>query len=258
MNETIKEKDWVLLYFNKKRHYIYRVTETKVNLNEGIVHLDKLLGKRYGDIEKTHLGVPFRILKPTIMDIILEKFTRKTQVIYPKDLGYIILKAGIGPGSNVLEAGTGSGVLTAIIANFVRPNGKVLTFEIRKDLYELAIKNIKKLGLETYVRFHQADIREAEIDTDIDAIILDLPDPWNVICKISHFLKIGGRIICFLPTINQIEKTYLALKEKGFIMIEASELLERKYELKKNAIRPKTLMRGHTGYIISAVKLLHI
>ncbi len=250
----IKEKDWVLLYFNEKRSYIYRVTNRKVSLNEGTISLDSLIGKRYGDLEKTHLGIPFKILKPDIMDIILQKFTRKTQILYPKDIGYIILKTGIRPGSYILEAGTGSGVLTAILANFVQPNGKIYTYEIRRDLYEIAKKNLKKIELDKYVIFHLCDIRQAEIEQEIDAIILDLPDPWDIISKISKILKTSGKIMCFLPTINQVEKTYLALKENDFIFIQAVELLERKYELKKNAIRPQTLMRGHTGYIVYATK----
>ncbi|RLF08164.1 MAG: hypothetical protein DRJ64_01555 [Thermoprotei archaeon] len=255
MNMIVGENDWIILYFSEKRRYIYQVSDKEISLNEGIVNLGNLIGKEYGGVFKTHLGVPFRVVKASLLDVILEKFKRKTQIIYPKDLGCIIIAANIKPGSRVIEAGTGSGVLTAIIANYIQPSGRVFTYEIRREFYETAIRNLRRIALDKFVEFKLEDIKEAKLEKNVDSVVLDLPDPWNVLQNVSEALRSGGKIVCFVPTINQAEKTHLTLKENGFIFVETKEVLERKYEVKKGATRPYTLMRGHTGYIVSATKI---
>ncbi|HDI32035.1 MAG TPA: tRNA (adenine-N1)-methyltransferase, partial [Thermofilum sp.] len=181
-------------------------------------------------------------------------FKRKTQVVYPKDIGTIVLLADICPGSLVVEAGTGSGFLTAILANFVKPSGKVFTYEVRREFQEVAIKNLTMVGLERYVEFKLKDIRKGIDEKEVDAVILDMPDPWNVADIAFSSLRSGGKIVCFLPTINQVERVVETLKERGFIMIEVREILERTYKVKRGETRPEVFMIGHTGYIVSGGK----
>jgi len=249
----IKRSSWVLLYFKENRFYLARAGEGKLNTNEGIIDLDSLVNKSYGIKGKTHLGLEYIVSKPDLITL-FKIFKRKTQVVYPKDIGTIVLLADICPGSLVVEAGTGSGFLTAILANFVKPSGKVFTYEVRREFQEVAIKNLTMVGLERYVEFKLKDIRKGIDEKEVDAVILDMPDPWNVADIAFSSLRSGGKIVCFLPTINQVERVVETLKERGFIMIEVREILERTYKVKRGETRPEVFMIGHTGYIVSGGK----
>lgn len=253
MDERVASGSWVVAYFNERRRYLVRAGSGAFNTNEGVIDLEELVGACYGERWKTHLGIDFILVRPSILDL-LEAFERKTQVIYPKDSGYIVLLAGIGPGSRVVEAGTGSGYMTAVLAHAVGPSGKVYTYEIRRDLQDIAVKNLRKIGLEERVVFKHGDVRRDVEERSVDAAVLDIPDPWNAAANVLRSLRPGGRIVCFLPTINQLERTFLALTNKGFIMVEARELIERKYKVKRGETRPETLTIGHTGYIVSATR----
>ena len=249
----ITDNSWVLIYFKEGRTYVTPISKEALHTNEGIIPLNRLVGKEYGIKGRTQLGIEYVVSRPTLTDL-LKTFERKTQVVYPKDMGLIILLADIGPGSRVVEAGTGSGFLTAVLANFVRPDGKVFTYELRQEFQEIAMKNLSSIGLNRYVVFKLKDVRKGIDEKEVDAVVLDMPDPWNVAEAAYSSLRSGGRVVCFLPTINQVEKTYDALRRKGFIMVEAREILERCYKVKRGETRPEMFMVGHTGYILSATK----
>jgi len=181
-------------------------------------------------------------------------FKRGTQIVYPKDAAYIALHVGIGPGSRVVEAGTGSGALTAVLAHFVKPTGRVYTYEVRREFLEIAKRNLKRAGLDEYVEFKLKDIRKGIDEQDLDAVVLDMPDPWNVAPLAYEALSSGGAIACFVPTVNQMEKVAAALAKTGFIKIDAVELLERHYKAVLGETRPLSMMIGHTGFIIIGKK----
>ena len=254
MDDRIKEGDFVLIYFNEKRRYLIRVGKTSYNFNEGIVKSSDIIGKDYGSKGTTHLGEEYVLIKPSIIDIIYKGFKRKTQVIYPKDAALIILKTGIGPGYRVVEAGAGSGYLTALLAYHVRPNGKVYAYDIRRDFINLAAENLAKAGLSSYVIFKERDIREGIDEREIDAAILDLPSPWLALSNAFKALRHGGTLACFIPTINQVEKTVEKAFEEGFVAVETIELMERSYKVKSGETRPFQRMIGHTGYMVFARK----
>ena len=185
----------------------------------------------------------------------LETLQRHTQVIYPKDAAYILLTADIGPGSRVVEAGTGTGYMTALLAWHVRPSGKVYTYEIRKDFYEKALKNLEALGVIQYIEAKNKDIKKGIDEKEVDAVILDMPDPWNVVEEAKNALIHGGTIAIFVPTIPQLEKTVVSLRKADFKRIEPIEIQLRKYKPVPEELRPETLGIIHTGYVVFARKL---
>lgn len=253
-NNEINKGDFVLLYLNKKRKFLVKAEEKRFGTDKGIIDLGEIIGKKYGIHIKSHLGYEFIVTKPNIIEIIYNAFKRKTQVLYPKDVGYIILTSGVGPGSRVVEAGAGSGFLTAILAYYVRPNGHVYSYEIREDLIELVKENLSNIGLLEYVTLKHKDITKGIDESDVDAIILDMSMPWKVVRHAYSALKNGGVFVAFLPTINQVERTVEKLRESNFIEINAIEIFLRNYKVAKGETRPETLMIAHTGYIVHAKK----
>ncbi|RLE55344.1 MAG: hypothetical protein DRJ26_00965 [Candidatus Methanomethylicota archaeon] len=252
--DAICEGNYVLMYLNKRRTYLVKVRRGQVlHTHKGYIKLDELIGKRYGSKIKSHLGYTFIALKPTLRDYVF-KFSRKTQIIYPKDIALIVLYSGIGPGSRVVEAGTGSGALTSALAYYVKPTGKVYSYEIREDVLEVAKKNLEKAGLLDYVEFKLKDVTEGIDEKNVDAVILDLATPWLVVPHAYEALADWGVFTSYSPTIDQVVKTVEALKKEGFVATECLECLVRKIKVIPGETRPETLMIGHTGYIVIARK----
>jgi len=223
--------------------------------HKGFIRLDGVIGKRYGDRVKSNLGVDFVLLKPTIRDYVM-KMIRRTQIIYPKDMALIVLHTGIGHGSKVVEAGTGSGALTSYLAHYVKPDGCVYSYEVREEFIETARKNIEKAGVLDYVKIKNKDITQGIDEKAVEAVILDLATPWLVVSHAYKALRGGGALSSFSPTIDQVLKTVEALQEAGFVDIETIECLTRRIQVKRDQTRPETFMVGHTGYITFARKAL--
>lgn len=254
----MREGDWVLIYIDERRIFLTKVEKGKrFESDKGVLRLDTIIGLRYGSMVELSTGVKAYILSPLFHDFFL-KYKRLTQVIYPKDLGFIIFLSGINSGSKVLEAGVGTGFLTTTLAHIVRPNGKVYAYEIREDFYENALRNLRISGLLDYVELNQGDVRDAKNKLkDIDAVFFDLPNPWDYLDVAYEVLKPSKPLIVFVPTVNQVEKTVLSLrKHGGFTDIHAYELLLREYQVKEGATRPRSYMIGHTGFIVFARKVL--
>jgi len=244
----------VLLYLNERKSWIVRVEEgKKFHCHRGIVELGELMGKHYGFEVSTTLGARLRAMPADYLDH-LERISRRTQVIYPKDMAYIALMANVRSGSRVLECGTGSGALTSYLAGLVRPGGKVITYEMREEFQENARRNIEKLGLSDSVEFRLKDLTSGIDESDLDSMVLDMATPWLVMAQAYQALRAGGRLVSFSPTINQVEKTVEEMRMVGFVGIKAVELIMRTYKVKANETRPDMVMVGHTGYIVSARK----
>jgi len=251
--EVVKDGDLILIYFNKREKYITNVKSGKSFYTyKAVIDFDEIIGLPYGSRIKLKSGVELVISRPNLEDIIYTSFIRRTQVLYPKDIGLIIIKSGIGPGSRVVEAGSGSGFLTAYIAYFIRPNGHVYSYEIRPEFIEIAKRNVAILGLDDLVTFKMQDITEGIDEDNVDAVILDMPSPWNVVRHAKAKLKHGGTFVSFVPTVNQMEKVVLELKRRNFIEVEATELIMRSYKVAMGETRPASVGISHTGYIVSA------
>jgi tRNA (adenine57-N1/adenine58-N1)-methyltransferase len=175
--------------------------------------------------------------------------------MYPKDIGFILTSMSVGPGQTVLEAGTGSGSMTVALAYAVGPQGRVFSYERRPEFQALARKNLERLGLEERVDFRLGDIADGFTETDVDALFLDVPNPWDYIRQARSALKPGGFFCNLVPTFNQIEKLLYALRREHFAFIEVCELLMRYYKPEPTRLRPTDRMIAHTGYLTFARRI---
>jgi tRNA (adenine57-N1/adenine58-N1)-methyltransferase len=206
---------------------------------------------------KTSLDKKIYLIQPTIYDYIM-KSERNTQIVYPKDLGYIAIRSGIQNGSKVLEIGTGSGALTTFLASIVKPNGHVYTYDINPEFMKIAKKNLVKSKMDEYVTMTEYDIRNGISLQEFDAAIIDLGDPWTVVENVYKVLKGSGAFLAICPTMNQAEKTAISLKNNYFTDIECVEILIRNIEAREGMTRPSMRMIGHTTYLIFARKIKKI
>jgi tRNA (adenine57-N1/adenine58-N1)-methyltransferase len=254
--DVINEGDDLLLYLNPKRTYLVKMEKEKsFHTHKGYIQLGQLIGKPYGTRIMSSMGEEFIALKPLLRDYIF-KSQRKTQITYPKDVALIVIYSGIEPGSRVVEAGTGTGALTTALAHFVKPAGRVYTYEIRSEFMQTALRNIERAKLTDYVEIKNKDITLGIDEANIDAVILDLATPWLVVPHAYNALKGSGTIVSFSPTIDQVVKTVEALQHNRFVDTQTIECLTRRMQIEKGKTRPETLMTAHTGYITFARKSL--
>ncbi len=247
--ETISEESLILVYRDWRRRWLIRPKDTpKLHTHLGILDVSALVGKGYGITVTTTLGDALIILKPTIEDLVM-KMTRKTQVVYPKDLGLIVVKLGIHSGSRVIETGTGTGATTALMAYLVQPGGMVYTYDIRPEFQEVARKNVEKLSLSKFVTFRVGDSRLGFKERGMDAGVLDVGDPWEVISSMRKSLKPAAPMAAITPTTNQAEKLVARMIEEAFVSIETVEILMRHLEARVGMTRPSSIMVGHTAYL---------
>ena len=248
MNRRKPRKRWLLKITNEKE---------KFHTDKGMIQFDQVIGKKYGDIIITRKGneeIEFILCRPTIFDQIM-KSKRKSQIIYPKDAALILLFSNIQPGSRVIESGIGSGGLTLALANTIKPAGKIYGYDIREDFIKIANKNLERAGLAEYVEIKNKDAINGFEERNVDAIILDLSMPWEIIPKVSNSLKGSGILTSFSPTIDQVDKTVYALKLNNFCDIHTIECLVREWQVEKNKVRPDLRMIGHTGFLTFARKV---
>jgi tRNA (adenine57-N1/adenine58-N1)-methyltransferase len=217
--------------------------------HRGILQHDDLIGKPWGTQVFSHMGSPFFLLQPSLGEI-LNDLPRSTQILYPKDIGFILITMGIGPGKKVIEAGTGSGSMTIALAYSIGSEGHVISYEIRPDMQNLAKKNLERVGLAERVDFKLRDIAEGLDETDADAFFLDLPNPYDYIPQVRTALKPGGFFCSLLPTVNQVEQLLIALRRERFAFVEVCEVLVRYYKPEPTRLRPTDRMIAHTGFLI--------
>ena len=217
--------------------------------HRGVLKHDDLIGLPWGTQVFSHLGAPFFLLQPSLADLLLD-LKRNTQILYPKDLGFILLTMSIGPGQRVLEAGTGSGSMTIALAYAVGAEGSVVSYEQREEMQKLARKNISRTGLASRVDFKLRDIQEGFDETDADAFFLDVPNPYDYIAQVRAALKPGGYFGSIIPTVNQAEILLRALRRQRFAFIEMCEVMLRYYKPEPDRLRPTDRMVAHTGFLV--------
>nr|MDO8081803.1 tRNA (adenine-N1)-methyltransferase [Candidatus Freyarchaeota archaeon] len=253
---SINVGDYVLLIYDRKRRWLLKAEEGKIHhTHKGMVNLDDIIGKPYGTMVLSNLNHKFYAVKPTPMDLLL-KMQRATQIIYPKDIGLILLNTGVVPGSRVVEAGTGSGALTSILANYVKPSGRVYSYENREEFLKIARKNLEKTGVLDYVELKNKDILEGIEEKQVDAVILDMATPWLAVKLAYDALIAGGHFASYSPTIEQVQKTVKELEKQNFIDLTTLECIVRYINVEEGKTRPETRMIGHTGYMTFALKVL--
>ncbi len=204
----IKNNSPVLFYFNHSKKWLMKISKKEsFHTHIGVIKHSDAIGKEYGSRLITNKDKYVYLLKPTMFDYVM-KLQHGTQIVYPKDIGYIIARAGIGSGQKILEIGTGSGALTSFVASVVKPRGHVYTFDVDENFMAIAEKNIKKAGVSKYVTQHNFDIKtEKNMPLkDMDVALIDLGDPWTVIPKVRQMLKGSGSIFAICPYYESIRK----------------------------------------------------
>lgn len=249
---TIREGDDVLIYIGDRRYRVVKIRRNEYfNSDKGSLNLNEVIGKEWGDEIRLSTGSKALIMRPLIIDYFERGFKRITQVIYPKDLGLMLILGNVTVGSRVLEGGVGTGFLTVTLARVVGDEGHVYAYEIRKDFIDVALNNLRRLGLESRVTIRHGDIRKDVKESDLDAAFLDIPDPWNALDMLKKALKPTSPVIVFLPTANQVIKLLKALNSKKIATdIRIYETMLREYIPDPEALRPKTTMIAHTGYVV--------
>ncbi len=252
----IQPGDIVLLSGRDRREFLVVIQPgAQFQTHRGYLNHDEIIGKLWGSVVKTHLDYAYMLLPPSLEQLI-RGVRRNTQIIYPKDIGYILMKMNIGPGSRVVEAGTGSGGLTLALARMVMPHGHIYTYDSRPEMLTIAQKNLARLGLERYVTFVQRDIAEGFDERHADALFLDVREPGDYLPQAHAALKGGGFFGALVPTTNQISDLLAALAHQPFGFIQVDELLLRSYKAVSARLRPMDRMVAHTGYLIFARALL--
>ena len=248
----VEDGDLVQLVGLRHKSFIIRVAAGgKMESHRGVIKHDDLIGRPWGTKVTSHLGNPFFILQPALGDL-LKEMPRTTQIMYPKEIGFILVNMGIGEGQLVVEAGTGSGALTTALAFAVGKTGRVVSYEARLEMQALAMKNLTRLGLVDRVEFKLRDISEGFDETGVDALFLDVQNPYDFIAQVKTALKFGGFFGAILPTANQVSRLVLALRQNNFAFIDICELLLRYYKAEPERFRPVDRMIAHTGYLLFA------
>jgi tRNA (adenine57-N1/adenine58-N1)-methyltransferase len=251
-----REGDVALLLGGDGKRFLFRLgADMRMQTHRGIVEHRALIGLPYGSTVLSHLNYPFYLLTPSTDDLIRE-IKRTSQIIFPKDLGYILLKLAIRPGCIVVEAGTGSGGMTLGLAQAVMPTGRVFSYDVRADMQNLARKNLAFAGLSDVVTFKLQDIAEGFDERGVDALFLDLPTPWDYIGQAHAALKTGGFFGTLVPTANQVIEVLTALSRQPFVAVEVEELILRPYKPVPARLRPMDRIVGHTAYLIFARTLV--
>jgi tRNA (adenine57-N1/adenine58-N1)-methyltransferase len=254
--EVIKPGDLVLVIGNDHKESIIRMeTGAEFQSHNGVLQHDLVIGKPWGSTVYTHLQYAYQLLPPSLEQLV-RSIRRATQILYPKDIGYVLMKMNIGPGAYVVEAGTGSGGLTLAMARMVLPNGHVYSYESRREIQILAQRNIENVGLTQYVSFYIRDIADGFDETGVDAVFLDVREPWHFLHQAHSALKGGGFLGCLLPTTNQVSVLLRHLPLRNFGHVDVVELLLRPYKAVPDRLRPVDRMVAHTGYLTFARALV--
>jgi tRNA (adenine57-N1/adenine58-N1)-methyltransferase catalytic subunit len=237
----------VLLVDGKDRRYLVTLAPgATFHTHAGSVAHDDVIGLQEGEVVTGSTGRRYLMVRPTLAEVVL-KMPRGAQVIYPKDLGAILLAADIGPGQRVLEAGVGSGALSMAL---LRAGASVLGYEVRDDFAARARANVLAfLGPDADYRVESRDVTEGIDERDLDRVVLDLPEPWRVLSHAARALRPGGVVLAYLPTINQTAELRRALDEGPFALASTSEVLHRTWHVEPRSVRPDHRMVAHTGFL---------
>ena len=252
MNRPFTEGDQVLLIDVKKRRYLVTLTAGgEFHTHAGVIAHDDLIGAVEGSSFASNRGAPMLAIRPTLADFVL-KMPRGAQVIYPKDLGPILMLADIFPGARVLESGVGSGALSMTL---VRAGAVVHGYELREDFANRAVKNVGTfLGADALDRYtvEQRDVYEGIDETDLDRVVLDLPEPWRAVEHAAKAMHRGGVLVAYTPQITQAVQLRDELTGSGFGMVDTIEVLNRGWHIEGQSVRPDHRMVAHTGFLTSA------
>jgi tRNA (adenine57-N1/adenine58-N1)-methyltransferase len=256
LHGSFQENEPVVFLDRKDREYLARLDASRaISIRGGRISIEDIIGQQEGTVVRSSLNEPFIVFRPTLPQLI-PNLPRNAQVIYPKDLGPILVWADLFPGARVVEAGAGAGALTMALLRAIAGEGHLYSYEIRQDFAEMARRNIAKFaGATSNWTLKIGNVAEMD-ESDIDRIILDLPEPWQVIESAWKALRPGGILLCYLPTVLQVKSLVDALRDdQRFACIETMETLMRFWHMKGMSVRPQHRMVAHTGFLTCARRL---
>ena len=243
-----------ILVSPKGRRSLRRLAEGHdIHGNDGVIPAHVLAGTGFGVEVQTLQGVPYRVMKPTLYDLV-RGVKRQTQIIYPKDIGYICMRLGIGNGTRVIEAGSGSGSLTVALSWFSGERGHVYTYEAREEFYKLCGRNLEWAGVGANVTRYLRDVQEGFEQTDADALFLDVRTPWEYLPQVAAAVKPGAALAFLVPTVDQVSLLLKGMESGPFDDAEVEEVLVRGWKPVADRLRPNDRMIAHTGFLIFARK----
>lgn len=254
MRSRLAEGELVQLIDAKGRRYQGTLSRGKeFHFHSGTIAHDALVGIDEGSTVLSSRNQSFRVVRPTLSEFVL-KMPRGAQVIYPKDLGPILMLADIGPGTRVLESGVGSGALSMAM---LRAGADIVGYELREDFAGRALANVERfLGPEVLARY-RVELRDCYEGTDLvdlDRVVLDLPEPWRVVPHAATAMRPGGILVAYTPSILQVTQLRDSLDHHGFFACETIEVLHRGWYVEGQAVRPDHRMVAHTGFLTHARK----
>lgn len=252
MERPFEPGEQILLVDTEGHRFLVRLQHGKgFHSSHGLLPHSEIIGRCEGDRLLTNIGRPMLCLRPTLEEYVF-KMKRRSQIIYPKDIGMVLVKGDIRPGSRVLEIGVGSGSLGIALLRAVGPTGRLVSYEAREDMAALARKNaVEYLGVDPTIEIRDgyAGIDEREMDT----VIVDLPEPHRLVGEAARALRAGGIFLSWLPTVMQVFELHRVLREEPrFDLVETVELLARPWHSTPRSLRPEHRMVAHTGFLVSA------
>ena len=252
---NVRPGEVVLLVSPERKRYLIKLQPGESWFSHrGSIEHDALIGQPLGRTVYTQHGYAYLALEPSTNDLIQE-LPRTTQIIYGKDAAQIALRLNLYPGRTLVEAGTGSGGLTFLLARTVMPSGRVYSYETRPDNFEMAQNNLTELGLAPYVTLYNEDISGGFHEREMDACFLDLREPWYFLDHVWECLKGSGFFGALVPTTNQVTELVAALQERPFGDISIEEILVRPWKATPGRLRPEDRMLAHSGFLIFARKI---
>lgn len=253
---ALRAGESVLLIDRKEREYLRRLRPgARIHIRNGFIAADDLIGGPEGrEIENTG-GEPYLVLRPTYATLI-PNLPRRAQVIYPKDVGTILLWGDIAPGVRMVEIGTGPGALTMALLRAVGPTGELISYEIRPDFAEMARANVEQFfGAAPNWTVKLADARDGIAERDLDRMVMDLAEPWTLLAVAYQALRPGAVLIVYVPTVLQVKQFVDQAREAGFGAVQVTETLLRPWHVRGLSIRPEHRMVAHTGFVIVCRRL---
>lgn len=249
----------MLIDSRDRRYMITLTTGKRFHSHMGTVEHDHIIGELEGSAVRSSGGGRLLAFRPTLSDYVL-KMRRGAQVVYPKDIGLILVYADIFPGASVVEAGSGSGSLTLALARAVGESGRVISYEVREDHHARAAENVAAWyealgGKPENVELRLGDVFEGVPECDLDRMVLDLPEPWHAIGTATASLRPGGMVCCYLPTVPQVQETVETMRASGFGLLVTLEGLVRTWNVEGASVRPDHRMVAHTGFLVVGRKL---
>lgn len=242
------------LFLDRKgrRHLVTLTPGASFHTHSGPVPHDAVLGRDEGCMARSGRGAYYTVVRPTLAEVVL-KMPRGAQVVYPKDLGAILMMADVFPGAAVLEAGVGSGALSMAL---LRAGAIITGYEVRADFAARARANVVAfLGAEVAeerYRVYERDVYEGIDETGLDRVVLDLPEPWRAVKHAESALRAGGILLAYLPGIGQVAHLRETLASSAFGMAETLEVLHRTWHVEGQSVRPDHRMVAHTGFLTCA------